>query len=256
MRPFIALAGGLSAAGHDVTLAVTEITNQQFSAFGERMNFDIRHVGHIDIDERRFKELSARVFNKWNPLKKGAIIVSNFLDPVIEDLLVAAKTLCAENDLVIGHFGSMIASDPNPREITQLLIKAVRLAGCRAIIQSNWDELDELPEFPEIKRVINAPHHPIFPHCAVVIHHGGAGTSQAATIAGCPSIVVEHSSDQPLWGSVLQRIGIPRNFCTGDRSPPKSLPVPSELFVMHRQWPKKRRLSEPSCNRKIVSRAP
>jgi UDP:flavonoid glycosyltransferase YjiC (YdhE family) len=42
----------------------------------------------------------------------------------------------------------------------------------------------------------------------VVIHHGGAGTSQAATIAGCPSIVVEHSSDQPLWGSVLQRIGI------------------------------------------------
>jgi UDP:flavonoid glycosyltransferase YjiC (YdhE family) len=69
VRPFIALAGGLSAAGHDVTLAVTEITNQQFSAFGERMNFKIRHVGHIDIDERRFKELSASVFNEWNPLK-------------------------------------------------------------------------------------------------------------------------------------------------------------------------------------------
>jgi UDP:flavonoid glycosyltransferase YjiC (YdhE family) len=67
----------------------------------------------------------------------------------------------------------MIASDPNPREITQLLIEAVRLAGCRAIIQSNWDELDELPEFPEIKRVISAPHHHIFPHCAVVIHHSG-----------------------------------------------------------------------------------
>jgi UDP:flavonoid glycosyltransferase YjiC (YdhE family) len=74
VRPFIALAGGLSAAGHDVTLAFTEITNQQFSAFGERMNFEIRHVGHIDIDERRFKELSASVFNEWNPLKKGDII--------------------------------------------------------------------------------------------------------------------------------------------------------------------------------------
>ena len=45
-----------------------------------------------------------------------------------------------------------------------------------------------------------------------MIHHGGAGTSQAATIAGCPSIVVEHSSDQPLWGSVLQRIGIAPNL--------------------------------------------
>jgi UDP:flavonoid glycosyltransferase YjiC (YdhE family) len=75
VRPFIALAGGLSAAGHDVTLAVTEITNQQFSAFSERMNFAIRHVGHIDIDERRFKELSASVFNEWNPLKKGDIIL-------------------------------------------------------------------------------------------------------------------------------------------------------------------------------------
>ena len=109
-------------------------------------------------------------------------------------------------------FGSMIASDPNPREITHLLIKAVRLVGCRAIIQSNWDELAELPEFPDIYRIISAPHEHIFPHCAVVIHHGGAGTTQAATIAGCPSIVVEHSSDQPLWGSILKRIGIAPNL--------------------------------------------
>ena len=45
-------------------------------------------------------------------------------------------------------------------------------------------------------------------YIAAVVHHGGAGTTQAATIAGCPSIVVEHASDQPLWGSVLQRRGI------------------------------------------------
>ena len=104
VRPFIALASGLSAAGHDVTLAITEITNKQFTTFGERLKFAIRHVGHIDCDEIRFKQLAAKVFNEWNPVKKGNIIVSNFLDPVIEDMLVAAKALCAENDLVIGHF--------------------------------------------------------------------------------------------------------------------------------------------------------
>jgi UDP:flavonoid glycosyltransferase YjiC (YdhE family) len=351
VRPFIALAAGLSAAGHELTLAVTEITNKQFSAFGQRLGFAVRQIGHIDCDEIRFKKLAAQVFNAWNPIKKGDIIVTNFFDPVIEDMLVAAKALCAENDLVIGHFfiyplkiaarqfqipfmvvfttpllpsrhhpplgipelakwmnplwwnlfdfllskawkpaidrlylregiaaeksvlgdiwyspllnlvavspalfppppdweqryhlcgflnipekgepwqmpenlrqflaageppvymtfGSMIASDPSPRDITQLLIEAVRLAGCRAIIQSNWDELTDLPEFPDIYRITGAPHHHIFPHCAAVIHHGGAGTTQAATIAGCPSIVVEHSSDQPLWGSVLQRSGI------------------------------------------------
>jgi UDP:flavonoid glycosyltransferase YjiC (YdhE family) len=105
-------------------------------------------------------------------------------------------------------FGSMIASDPNPREITRLLINAVRGAGCRAIIQSNWHELADLPEFPEIYRIDSAPHHQIFPHCALVVHHGGAGTTQAATTAGCPSVIVEHASDQPLWGSVLQREGL------------------------------------------------
>jgi hypothetical protein len=38
------------------------------------------------------------------PSKKGDIIVSNFIDPVIEDMRVAAKALCKENDLVINLF--------------------------------------------------------------------------------------------------------------------------------------------------------
>jgi UDP:flavonoid glycosyltransferase YjiC (YdhE family) len=58
IRPFIALAGGLSAAGHEVTLAATEITNQRFTAYSERLEFTLRHVGHIDMDETRFKELA------------------------------------------------------------------------------------------------------------------------------------------------------------------------------------------------------
>ena len=71
VRPFIALSGGLSAAGHDVTLAVTEITNKRFTSFCKRLGFTIRHVGHIDINEARFKELASEVFHTWNPVKKG-----------------------------------------------------------------------------------------------------------------------------------------------------------------------------------------
>ena len=104
VRPFIALASGLSAAKHEVTLAITEITNKQFTVFGERLGFSIRHVGHINIDEVRFKELAAEVVHAWSPVKKGDILITNFFDPIIEDMLSAAKTLCAENDLVIGHF--------------------------------------------------------------------------------------------------------------------------------------------------------
>ena len=104
IRPFIALAGGLSAAGHEVTLAVTEITNQRFTSFSERLGFTLQHIGHIDMDEDRFKELARDVFFAWNPVKKGDILMTHFFDPVIEDMAAAAKTLCAENDIVIAHF--------------------------------------------------------------------------------------------------------------------------------------------------------
>ena len=46
----------------------------------------------------------------------------------------------------------------------------------------------------------------------MVIHHGGAGTSQSSLISGCPSIVVAHIADQPFWGSELKRIGVSPGF--------------------------------------------
>lgn len=45
-----------------------------------------RFFGILDCNEIRFIQLSAKVFKEWKPLKKGNIIVSNFLDPVIEEL--------------------------------------------------------------------------------------------------------------------------------------------------------------------------
>ena len=48
----------------------------------------------------------------------------------------------------------------------------------------------------------------MFPKCAVVVHHGGAGTTQTATLCGCPSIVIAHIPDQILWGTELKRLGI------------------------------------------------
>ncbi len=105
-------------------------------------------------------------------------------------------------------FGSMIASDPDPRKITALLGEAARRADCRAIVQSRWDLVGNLPVGPGVFPVIRASHREVFPHCAAVVHHGGSGTTQTATAAGCPSVVVEHATDQPLWASVLHRAGI------------------------------------------------
>lgn len=105
-------------------------------------------------------------------------------------------------------FGSMLAFEEHPREGVAILLEAARIAGCRAIIQANWHDFSDLPESPDVYRIIRAPHHAIFPRCQAVVHHGGAGTTQAATRAGCPSIVVEYFGDQLLWGTLLHRDGI------------------------------------------------
>ena len=102
----------------------------------------------------------------------------------------------------------MLAAEPDPTEITRVLIDGVIQAGCRAVIQSNWDDIPVLPEHPSICRVTRAPHQSVFPDCAAVVHHGGAGTTQSAMLAGKPSVVIEHTSDQPFWAEILFRNGM------------------------------------------------
>ena len=61
---------------------------------------------------------------------------------------------------------------------------------------------------PGVIAVQYAPHAALFPHCAAVVHHGGAGTTQTALIAGVPSILVPHVADQFFWADELRRIGV------------------------------------------------
>lgn len=89
-------------------------------------------------------------------------------------------------------------------ETDKLMRTAVQLAGCRAIIQSASDEASSA----QIFRCKSAPHASLFPRCAAVVHHGGAGTTHTSLRAGCPSIIVEHAFDQLFWGQELQRLGV------------------------------------------------
>lgn len=103
-------------------------------------------------------------------------------------------------------FGSM--TQFSVEEATKLMLNAARLSGKRAIIQSHWDQVKDIPEEENIFRVSKLPHHHIFPLCAVVVHHGGAGTTHSATRSGAASVVVKYAFDQGFWGKELKRIGV------------------------------------------------
>ena len=67
------------------------------------------------------------------------------------------------------------------------------------------------------------PHQKVFEHCAAVVHHGGAGTSHAATRAGCPSIVVPFMDEQLFWAKQLQALGLAGKPLPAKRVTPMTL---------------------------------
>jgi len=62
----------------------------------------------------------------------------------------------------------------------------------------------------------------LFPRCAGVIHHGGAGTTAVAARAGQPQGIAPHLVDQYFWAERLRRLGVagPR-VAAGRRSAPE-----------------------------------
>ncbi|MBE0622473.1 MAG: glycosyltransferase [Burkholderiales bacterium] len=354
VNPFIALAAGLAAAGHAVTLAITSAERRDFAPTGARLGFRVVQAGYIGESEEALNDLGRELFEISNPVTQLATIFERMFDPGVAAMYAAARALCAEHELIIAHFivhpaqlaaeqagkpyvtvalnqggiptrlappsplpdlggwgnallwklaGRMIDSMVLPsvnrlrgeqgrpplnsyrqvwespacnliavsRELcpryadwepyhqvcgyfdlpqaasdwrmpddlarflaqgeapvfigfgsmigltrpnadldaaTRLMLESARLAGCRAIVQSHWDVVAAMPEDARVFRLTSAPHTQLFPRCAAIVHHGGAGTTQTALLCGRPSVVVAHATDQYFWGDKLRRLGV------------------------------------------------
>ncbi len=352
IRPFLALAGGLRARGHEVTLVITSVDNKDYSAYGRRMDFIVSNVGKLSYDDATLHLFQKKIIGATNSLRQIEAILGYFYNPVSAEMFDAAERLCRANDIIIGHsihaivqtaaekagkpyitvmmnhagvyskhapiygvpnfgkwmnpfwwklfhltidrsigpelnklrkkvglpklnkiaesawiskylnliaetsaigtkqpdwpdhhhvcgvftvpidaeqwsmpddlkrfietgaqpvfitLGSMFSLDTSPGTITETLVQAALHADCRAIVQAPWEKLPDFPDHPHIYKLQKAPHQYIFPYCAAVVHHGGAGTTHSAMLHGCPSIIIEHIADQGFFGNELHRLGI------------------------------------------------
>ena len=97
-----------------------------------------------------------------------------------------------------------------PDKNTELLTAVAQEAGCRALVQTCSENYpaNSRDETYCIYYISRTPHHQIFPHCAVVVHHGGSGTTHSAARSGCPSVVIPFTDEQYFWGMTLHRLGI------------------------------------------------
>ncbi|MFZ6848766.1 glycosyltransferase [Undibacterium sp. RuRC25W] len=353
IRPFLALAEGLQAAGHEVTLVITCFDSESYANVASEHGVRIQLVASPVIAVEEGERIAEMVYRTRDPMKQVATILKVCFEPAEDAMFIASQQLCQDNDLLIGHyfmhplqiaaekvqkpyvsvvlanivvpsaysnplginalgqwghkliwwltkfsvhraiqrypnrlrrqlnmqptrdvmtdiwmskdltlqavsaqfcprqpdwpssvkvcgfldtpnlsmegtipaelstflglgeapvyitFGSWMPRDLiNQTATLHLLTQAAKQAGCRAIIQSaTWKECG-LRSDEDVFYISTAPHHLIFPHCRAIVHHGGAGTTQSATLAGKPSIIVAHISEQEYWGRELRRIGI------------------------------------------------
>ena len=102
-------------------------------------------------------------------------------------------------------FGSLMPlQSSHLTETLALLKEAARLADCRAIIQADVPPVRE----DRVMTLSRTPHAQVFPRCAAVVHHCGAGTTHTTLRAGVPSVPVPHVSDQYQWAAELRRVGV------------------------------------------------
>jgi sterol 3beta-glucosyltransferase len=102
-------------------------------------------------------------------------------------------------------FGSLMpTSGPHLADTIAVFKEAAAAAGQRAIIQCEA----ELPSTDGLLFVKRTPHMLVFPRCAAVVHHAGAGTTHTTLRTGAPSIPVPHVSDQFAWSDDLHRLGV------------------------------------------------
>ena len=95
------------------------------------------------------------------------------------------------------------------RELVGQTVAAVRAIGRRAVIAGGWAGLEtHVKEAGDLITVDNVPHSLIFPKVAAAVHHGGAGTTTAAALAGIPQVLLPHILDQYYWAHRVKVLGL------------------------------------------------
>jgi UDP:flavonoid glycosyltransferase YjiC (YdhE family) len=171
IRPLIALAEGLQAAGNEVHLVITCVDSSLYHGLVSKPGLRISVIGSPVLDPVQEEEIGHLAYGIRNPMKQMAAILRLCFAPVEDLMFDAAQQLCAESELVIGHyflhplqvaaekagkphvsvllshagippvymtFGSWMPKDnPGQTRALHLMTEAARRAGCRAIIQSD-----------------------------------------------------------------------------------------------------------------------
>jgi UDP:flavonoid glycosyltransferase YjiC (YdhE family) len=102
-------------------------------------------------------------------------------------------------------FGSCVVE--NPAELTRTIFAALEAAGVRGIVSAGWGGLGGGETPRHVHLIGECAHDWLFPRCAAVCHHGGAGTTATGLLCDRPTVIVPFFGDQPFWGHMVAEAG-------------------------------------------------
>lgn len=154
------------------------------------------------------RDRAVRQTGAWRPEDPGALpaALERFLD-------------AGDPPVTLG-----LGSNRAPAETGPALLAAARAVGRRAILSRGWAGLSAEDRGADWLAIDSVPHDALLPRVAAVLHHGGAGTTTSAALAGRPQIVLPHHYDQHYWGDRVEALGIGVKAAVSRPVPPEALP--------------------------------
>lgn len=190
-------------------------TRTMNTLFGEALRTHRRAVGLPAVNDAREHVFTAQpllasdpVLWPWRPtelchaVQTGAWTLPD-RRPLPPELIAYIEA--GEPPIYVG-FGSMVAQ--SARDAALAAIEAIRAQGRRTVMLRGWADLDAGGDQGDCFVTGDVNQQALFPRMAAVIHHGGAGTTTAATRAGVPQVIVPQIVDQPYWAGRVAELGI------------------------------------------------
>jgi sterol 3beta-glucosyltransferase len=106
------------------------------------------------------------------------------------------------------YFGFGSPGTYQPDKIFEIILEATQATGTRAVVAlPKGTHVASSPGHVYLLRE-SIPHDRLFPRMAGAVHHGGAGTTGTALLAGIPSLVAPVAVDQFFWGGRVSALGV------------------------------------------------
>jgi vancomycin aglycone glucosyltransferase len=183
--------------------------------FGEAVNDQRAGLGLAPLDNVR-----DHVFTREPLLASDPVIwpwaPTDLCDPVQTGawILPDARPLPEGLEAFLGageppvHVGFGSIATPGAKAMAEVGIAAARAMGRRTVLARGWADLAAIDDGDDVFGVGEVNQQALFGRVAVVVHHGGAGTTVTAGRAGAAQVVVPQIVDQPWWGKRIAGLGV------------------------------------------------